>query len=197
MDRETFFDHLKEKLTPEELMRVQRGYWFAKNTHRFQRRDTGERYFEHCRRVASILIERNAYNADSITLALIHDVVEDGFTPPGVILKLFGATLYRWAFLLSKKLPVFDEITGRVLVWGKIDIAPYFSSVAHAEQEVRMVKLADRLDNLRSIGNWSCSRIERYIKETVKFIIPIAESTDSWFVVEFEKEVDRLRKKFL
>ncbi len=52
MNRETFFDTIHTLVDPSELIMVSHAYWLAKQVHREQTRDSGERYFEHCRRVA-------------------------------------------------------------------------------------------------------------------------------------------------
>lgn len=58
MDRKEFLERVKGRFSGQDLERIAKAYWFAKAVHRGQVRNTGERYFEHCRRVACKLLER-------------------------------------------------------------------------------------------------------------------------------------------
>lgn len=171
-----------------DLKLVQNAYWFAKDVHRKDIRDTGERYFEHCRRVALILMEeRNVYDAEIIATAFIHDCIEDTHAPPDVILSIFGSTVHEWAYTLSKTLPFFDELSGEVVRREKKDAKIYFAEIHHGPWQVRLLKCADRVDNLRSFGAWDAERKARYIQETEEYILPIAEQVDPWFTKEMKK----------
>jgi GTP diphosphokinase / guanosine-3',5'-bis(diphosphate) 3'-diphosphatase len=188
VNRKKFFNLLRYQLSLNELRFVQKAYWFAKDVHRIQTRDGGERYFEHCRRVALVIIEeRKIFDADTIVTALVHDVIEDTFVPPDAFFNLFGPRTYEWTHILSKNTPCFDEINGTVVIRDKKDIQKYFWVIQNASREVRLVKLSDRLDNLRSFGIWPEERRQRYIRETKEYIVPIALATDPWFVEEFSK----------
>ena len=77
MNRKQFFASLKENVDATELRRIQAAYWIAKEAHRQQARDCGERYFEHPRRTASILIRHGVIDTHTILLALLHDTLED------------------------------------------------------------------------------------------------------------------------
>src|ERR1700689_1313481 len=92
--RESFFNRVAPDLSAMELKRLQVAYWFAKDVHREQQRDNGERYFEHVRSVALILMDRGIRNIECLIIALIHDVMEDTDAPDGVILDLFGPVVY-------------------------------------------------------------------------------------------------------
>ena len=187
MNRLEFFSLLRN-LPPPDLKLVQNAYWYAKNVHRLDRRDSGERYFEHCRRVPLILIqERGIYEARTIATGLTHDSVEDTFAPPDVLLALLGPEVYESVEILSKTTPAFDCLTGLMVARGKKDTELYWEQIVKAPARARLVKCADRLDNLRSFGIWSEERRQRYVAETKRWILPIASATDPWFVVEMAK----------
>jgi len=188
MNREMFFGLLKDKLSARDLKLIQNAYWFAKDAHRAQTRDDGERYFEHCRRVALVLIrERGIFDPEIIVTALTHDVGEDTTVPPDVIFSLFGPSVYEWTQLLSKTLPVFDATTGAVTLRGKKDLQKYFWAIQSGPIPAGLVKCADRTDNMRSFGCWPPERKAKYIRETREYIIPIAQKVDPWFVDELSK----------
>lgn len=161
-----------------ELQQIQQAYWFSKNVHRPQKRNDGERYFEHPLRVAKNLIKLGHINCQAIITALLHDVVEDTFTPGHVIIKLFGSDIWYNLSLLSKSRPILDPITMEMIGKLKTPIDEYFQLIAKSEKNVRLVKVADRVDNTRDLPVFSPDRQKRYIEETVKYIVPIAKNTD-------------------
>jgi GTP pyrophosphokinase len=195
MNREEFFSKIEDKVSPEGLLLIQRAYWFAKNVHSWQERDDGGRYFEHPRRVVCTLIDLGIFDPETLVLAFIHDCMEDGFTPSGVILTLFGPTIYNNLLILSKKLPVFNEITGKVISWAKRDTKEYFAGIAAASTTVRLVKLADRRDNVGDMDSWKPDRVQEYLAETAEFLLPIARQTNDWFVGEFERIMDKQERR--
>ncbi|MDP2598546.1 MAG: HD domain-containing protein [Candidatus Liptonbacteria bacterium] len=188
MNREEFFELLKSKISQPGLDLVQDAYNLAKNLHRDQMRDDGERYFEHCRRVALVIIlERKIFQPETIATALLHDVLEDTFVHPRVLRKVFGEEIHGWLNLLSKTVPRFDDMTGKVVFREKKGLQNYFWAIQNGPLPVRIIKLSDRLDNLRSFSIWPSERRAKYIRETKGYIFPIAQDTDSWFIGEFSK----------
>lgn len=180
MNREHFFKELEKHLTHDELEKAQWAYFISKEAHRQQKRDGGERYFEHPRRVAYELMRRGVYDVNSICAALLHDTVEDTHVPTQMIERLFGKTVLRYVLLLSKITPTRDNITGFHTSYVKKPLDEYHTEIANGPREVRLIKLCDRLDNLRSIMNsgWKIERKRRYIAETIKYFLPMAKETD-------------------
>ncbi len=178
MDRETFFDRIHQLVDPSELIRVSHAYWLAKQVHREQVRDSGERYFEHCRRVALNLAELPSVTASDFILSFTHDCVEDGFMPPGMLRSLFGDEMAHAVATISKSIPVFDEHSLTVTSRRKKTSEDYFSGIARAPVFVRQVKCSDRLDNLRSMGVWTPERKKKYLIETEMHILPLAHDID-------------------
>ncbi|KKS37735.1 MAG: hypothetical protein A3G49_05740 [Candidatus Sungbacteria bacterium RIFCSPLOWO2_12_FULL_41_11] len=184
MNRKEFFDKINGFVSVEDNKKISQAYWLAKEVHREQKRDGGERYFEHCRRVALFLIEHGSTNADEIITALLHDCVEDGFVPDDLLEKLFGATVSGAVETLSKITRIFDEATGAVKEKKKKNLDDYFRKIFESAVFIRRVKLADRLDNLRSMDIWPEKRKQKYLLETEKYILPIALATDMRFYNE-------------
>lgn len=188
MNRETFFDTIHNIIDPSEVIMVSHAYWLAKQVHREQVRDSGERYFEHCRRVALSLAELASVTADDIVLAFLHDCIEDGFMPPGMLRVLFGDEMAHATATISKSIPVFDEHFLTVISRRKKNLEDYFFGIARAPVFVRQVKCSDRLDNLRSMGVWTLGRKRKYVIETEIHILPLARDIDSELRTQLEDE---------
>jgi GTP diphosphokinase / guanosine-3',5'-bis(diphosphate) 3'-diphosphatase len=181
MNRKEFFEKLPYYFSKKDRVRIVRAYWLAKEVHRSQKRDGGERYFEHCRRVACFLIDYGPTNADEIITALLHDCVEDGFIPADLLTMLFGQPVADAIDALSKVTLIFNEHTGAIKEKTKKDTDEYWQIIAKSPAWIRRVKLADRMDNINDMDVWSKERQWKYIAETKKYILPIARATDFRF----------------
>ncbi len=188
MNRKQFFASLKENVDATELRRIQAAYWIAKEAHRQQARDCGERYFEHPRRTASILIRHGVIDTHTILLALLHDTLEDTPLPQTVILEQFGAAVLKDVLLLSNRYAIFDESTGEITRWEKKEKADYYVAIATAGIAVRIVKIADRIDNLRSMDDvWPKERQAWYRRDTKRHILPFAEGVKTGLADELKE----------
>ena len=188
MNRETFFETIHPLVDPSELITISHAYWLAKQVHREQMRDNGERYFEHCRRIAVELAHLRSATAQDITLAFLHDCIEDGFMPPGLLRALFGDEMARAVATISKTTPVFDDHSLTVVSRRKKDITDYFSGIAAGPAFVRRVKCADRLDNLRTMRVWTDEEQYEYIAETRLYVLPLAHDIDVQLACEIDEE---------
>ncbi|MBI3274245.1 MAG: HD domain-containing protein [Candidatus Colwellbacteria bacterium] len=186
-----FFEKLALR-HPRDVQLIEWAYWIAKNAHREQKRDHGERYFEHCKRVALILSERDNCTATEIILALLHDCIEDTYIPESMLRHLFYDFISDALATLTKFTVIYDTKTGSVLEKKKKTNEKYFSLIAKAPLYVRRVKLADRLDNLRGMETWTNERILRYCDETEEYILPIARNCDEFFYRELTKNIAHL-----
>jgi|GEM_PF-1460123 len=194
LNRERFFELLNH-LSPIDREKVVVAYWLAKNAQRGQTRDGGERYFEHVRGVALLLIENGYSDAEIIIKALLHDLIEDTETPFSIIIMLFGKEVFESLLLLSKNEPVFDE-SGTVIRRIKLSDEVYYGNLVGAAQSDRLVKCADRLHNLLSMGVWPRLRQIPYAIHTEKFALPLAMETDETFytLLKFQVELVLQRK---
>lgn len=187
MTRKLFFDRLRG-LPAGDLLQIQLAYWLAKNAHRTQQpRDNGDRYFEHPRGVALILIDRNYRSKDMLTKALLHDVVEDTNTPPHVIVNLFTHDIWESLVRLSKYMPNFDPVTGQIQHRYKKSAEEYFAELSQGPKEDQLIKVADRLHNLRDCAPWSLERRKKYVDETKTYLVPMAQIVDPWFAHALEE----------
>ncbi len=153
----------------EDFAPLQKAFAFAESLHQGQFRASGEPYMSHPVAVAGILAEMRM-DAVSIETGLLHDVVEDTSATSEEIRRQFGEEVARCV----------DGVTKL----GKLD----FSSAEDRQAEsyrkmllamvedirVMIVKLADRLHNMRTLGALSRERQERIAHETVEIYAPIA-----------------------
>lgn len=161
----SFFGRLTPILAPSELLQVELAYLLAKDKHKYQqRRDEKDaqgnplRYFEHPKRVAIILMdEHGIFEPNFIKAALGHDLLEDTNISPELLEYCFGTISTRWIKMLSK-----------VPKEGYYDRLKMFGT-----WEAMFIKLCDRLDNLRSIGE-SRESIQKQIDDTERNIYPLA-----------------------
>ncbi len=147
-NHQSFLDRLKLKVTDRELVLIDWAYINAKYGHRNQQRDDGSRYFDHLRSVALILIdELEIFDAEMIMAALLHDILEDSYLFDKKRIKiLFGKKVAKMVTLLS--IPKMDSA-----VFSSKDerLSVYHQAIAGSPQRVIIIKLCDRLHNLRTL----------------------------------------------
>lgn len=208
MNRKEFFQIVRkwlDELDEDEMDQIQWAYWLAKNAHRIQKRDSNERYFEHCRRVAILFTKRWAkvigeYHIDyhlNIVIALLHDIIEDCFLPPRFLEKLFGQDVVDAIELLSKCKIVVDSRSGKIRKLWKGD-EKYYGAIRKSNDigiQVQVIKCFDRLDNIRDFKGWTKKRQQKYIAETEKYILPIAKRTDKTLYRLLLEEIAKIKKK--
>ena len=180
MNRQKFFYQFKGVFSKEDILKISWAYWIAKEAHRNQKRDEGDRYFEHSRRVSCLTFastrpkKDEAPSANEIITALLHDCVEDCFPPQNFLRTLFGEEVALGVDTLSKINPVFDEATGTIIEKKKKNLQEYYAKIANSDMWIRRIKLCDRFDNLSGMDVWPEARKEKYRKETGEYILPIA-----------------------
>jgi guanosine-3',5'-bis(diphosphate) 3'-pyrophosphohydrolase len=154
----------KDDLTP-----LQKAYQFASHCHEGQRRDSGEPYMVHPLMVAHILAEMRMDTVAMVT-GLLHDVVEDTSVTVDQVRKEFGAEVARCVDGLTKlsKLDFFSAEDRQAENFRKMLLAMV------EDIRVIMVKLADRMHNLRTLGYLDADRRERIARETLEIYAPIA-----------------------
>ncbi len=180
------FAYLQERLTPNlsetELQIVQRAYAVAAQAHTGQMRDEGTSYIVHPVRVAVALVdELNIYTPELVCSALLHDVIEDSPTTRAQIAEMFGEEVGRIVWLLTK----FEEVS----------LADYLSAIEEAnETGAPIVKLCDRLDNLRFISHSpKLEKKYRYVYTTEKYYLPLAARTDDYLYQEITRSLNELK----
>jgi len=161
---------------------IDRAYAFSEEKHTGQMRKSGDPYFIHPTSVASIIAEMRLDTA-SVVAALLHDVVEDTEVTEQEIADIFGQEV---AFLV-------DGVTklGKVNFHSKEDRqAESFRKMLLAmarDIRVLLVKLADRLDNMRTLEHMKPESQERIARETIEIYAPLAGRLGiQWLKAELE-----------
>ena len=191
---ERTYDHLADALSPHldaaDLAFIRRAYELAEAVHATQMRDEGTPYILHPLRVAIALAEELDITSPTlICSALLHDVIEDSpdYYARGPVTREdiaagFGAEVAEVVWLLSK----FEDVT----------LPAYLAAIeAAAPTGAPIVKLADRLDNLRSLTRSpKVDKIRRYIRTTEIFFLPMARRTNRYLYAELTRLLEEARR---
>ena len=146
-----------------------RAYEYGKNYHSGQFRVSGEKYFNHPIEVAKILINQKMDDA-TIATAILHDTVEDTELSINEVKKNFGDSI---ALLVDGV----TKLTNLQISSGKTKQAENFRKfIVSMSKDLRilLVKLADRLHNMRTIKALSQGKQSRKAKETMEIFAPLA-----------------------
>ena len=165
----SFFKKAKSYLDYKDLKKIQKAYTFAFYSHDGQQRRDGSNYITHPVEVAAILLELRM-DPDTICAALMHDVLEDCDVNKGNLRELFGEDV--------------AEIVDGVSKLGKLDITARMDRDANNLQKmmlaiskdvrVVLVKICDRLHNMRTIEHLPRSKQIKKSKETIELYGPLA-----------------------
>lgn len=186
---EEFTDLVRRYNPNANLKRIKKAYDFAEKAHRGQKRRSGEDFFVHPSEVARILVR---FKADSATIssALLHDTVEDASTSVETVRKEFG-----------------DEIAGLVEGLTKISGQWFETKEEYKAENLRkillattkdirviMIKLADRLHNMRTLATFRPDKRKRIAQETLEIYAPIAHKLGMW---RMKGELEDLSLRYL
>jgi GTP diphosphokinase / guanosine-3',5'-bis(diphosphate) 3'-diphosphatase len=161
---------LETYLSPEQIQRVHRAYVFGARAHEGQKRLTGEPYIYHPLAVAHTMAEMRM-DADSIIAGILHDVIEDTPTAKEQLAREFGQDVAELVDGVSKLTHLNFESRAEAQ-------AQNFRKMMLAmvnDLRVIMVKLADRLHNMRTLGVMPPDKRRRIARETLEIYAPIAQ----------------------
>lgn len=160
---------LSQYLSATKIAEVERGYYLAKKAHSGQFRSSGEEYITHPLSVAIILA--NYYmESDVIIAALLHDVIEDTSVTKAEITREFGAEIADLVDGVSKLTQI--KFSSK----EKAKAENFQKMVLAMTKDIRVIviKLVDRLHNMRTIGALRLDKKKRIAQETLDVYIPIA-----------------------
>ncbi len=162
-------ERLSHYLSNPQIQQVSRAYYYAEQAHDGQRRRSGEPYIIHPLAVATILADMHL-DHQSLMAAMLHDVIEDTGVPKTALAKQFGDVVTDLVDGVSKLTNIHFESKEH-------QQAENFQKMAMAmakDIRVILVKLADRLHNLRTLGSLKSEKRRRIAKETLDIYAPIA-----------------------
>jgi GTP pyrophosphokinase len=168
---------------------IRKAYQYSEWAHRTQTRKSGEPYFTHPAGVASIITELKLDTA-SICAGLLHDVVEDTLATVDDLMGQFGGEIAN----------LVDGVTklGKINFTSREDrqAENFRKMVVAMARDIRvlLIKLCDRLDNMRTLDHMSSEAQERIARETVEIYAPLANRLG---IQRLKSELEDLSFKYL
>lgn len=165
---ESIFTMLAKRLDEEQMKMVRAAYNFAAVAHKDQKRKTGEPYIIHPIAVARIVAEEMGLGANPVMAAFLHDVIEDCPYTIDDIRERFGDDV---AFLVGvvtkQKKAKYDKSK-------QVDNFRQILSSVQFDVRAILVKLADRLHNMRTLSSMRPDKQMKIASETDYFYAPLA-----------------------
>jgi len=185
--KKQFFAKVRQKISDERcVVAIEVAYNIAKEAHRQQQRKDGERYFDHVKAVAWILLTETGIT-DQLRLtilliaALLHDIIEDTFVAKRRHLK----------FMFDQVSPDITAVAWEVTKVRATDPQKKWRKLlASNRRPTKLVKAADRLHNQRTLLSCSRSQIRKKNKETRNTILP-------WLRANLETIDEQSRRQIL
>ena len=159
----------KPILKADDAKRIKRAFTLALEAHKDMRRKSGEPFIFHPLTVAEICVEEIGLGTTSIIAALIHDVVEDTDIELADIERMFGKKIAKIVDGLTKIRGVFE--------YGTSQQAENFRKMLFTLSEdvrVILIKLADRLHNMRTLESMPRNKQLKVASETIYLYAPLA-----------------------
>lgn len=179
---------------------IKRAYFLAKEAHKGVRRRSGEPYIIHPIEVALIAVREIGLGKKSVVAALLHDVVEDTEYSVEDIARIFSPKIASMVDGLTKMAGVFNSKSS--------EQAEYFRKVLLTlsdDVRVIIIKIADRLHNMRTLGAMPHDKQIKITSETIYLFVPLAyrlglhaiksEMEDLCMKYRFPEEYEQIRRK--
>ncbi|HSH01378.1 MAG TPA: RelA/SpoT family protein [Anaerolineae bacterium] len=178
---EEFFAEADTYLDRDERAILRQAFELAKKEHGDDRRKSGELFFTHPLTVAYYLAQAQA-DVVTLTAALLHDVAEDTKISIGEIKERFGQEVAHVVDGVTKFSAVSEGIGGKTLTKTQVQTATLhklFGMMAD-DWRVGIIKLFDRLHNLRTIKSTSIESQKRKARETLAVYAPLSNRLGMW-----------------
>jgi GTP pyrophosphokinase len=175
-------DRVQSYMTPEEQELIQKAYVFSASVHQGQVRLSGEPYLIHPMEVAGMLTDMRL-DCSTVVTGLLHDTVEDTLATPQQIEEAFGKDV---AFLVEGLTKI-----SRITLGGREALqAENFRKMIlamSADIRILMVRLADRIHNMRTLQYHPPDKQKYIARETLDLYAPLANRLGIyWMKVELE-----------
>src|SRR6266850_345877 len=157
-------------LPAEQVARIREAAEFGASAHKGQKRLSGEPYIAHPVAAAAILADLRL-DGDTIVAAILHDVIEDTPTPKDQLAARFGGAVAELVDAVTK----LDQIKFKSREEAQAESFRKMLLAMVRDLRVILVKLADRMHNMRTIGAMAPARRRAIARETLEIYAPIAE----------------------
>jgi guanosine-3',5'-bis(diphosphate) 3'-pyrophosphohydrolase len=168
-DAERLIEEVSTYLKPQDVEHVRAAIEFSRIAHEGQTRHSGDPYVTHPIAVARILTPLHL-DVQSIIAALLHDVIEDTPVTAAQVAEKFGTPVAELVEGLSK----LDKIQFETREDAQAENFRKMLLAMARDVRVILIKLADRLHNMRTLGAMSREKCERIASETMEIYAPIA-----------------------
>jgi GTP pyrophosphokinase len=163
------FQDLSGYLKPDDIAQLESAYHYSEQAHEGQYRATGEPYISHPLAVANILASWHL-DAQALTAALLHDVMEDTAVTKSDLTERFGRAVAEMVDGLSK----LDKIEFQTHEDAQAENFRKMLLAMARDVRVMLIKLADRLHNMRTLDGLAPEKQRRIARETLEIYAPIA-----------------------
>jgi GTP pyrophosphokinase len=165
----TLFKEWSGYLKPEDLSQIESAYHFSEAAHEGQFRQSGEPYISHPLAVANILAQWHL-DPQALSAALLHDVMEDTAVTKTELSRNFGKPVAELVDGLSK----LDKIEFETQEKAQAENFRKMLLAMARDVRVILIKLADRLHNMRTLDAVDARKRRRIARETLEIYAPIA-----------------------
>ena len=188
LEVEGLLGRLARRLSAEDIARISDAYQLAREAHKEQRRKSGEPYIMHPVAVAKIVAEELRLGANPIIAAFLHDVVED--TPYTVedIEQRFGSDVAFLVDVVTKKKKKNNSTSS-----SQIDNYKQMLNSLHYDIRALLIKLSDRLHNMRTLDSMRPDKQMKIAGETDYFYAPLAHRLGLYYI---KRELENLSFRY-
>ncbi len=192
---EALWNNLPESFRGESRELILRAYMLASYAHHAMQRDSGEPYITHPIAVTEILAELHM-DPEALAAGLLHDVAEDSDYSIDYLRTHFGATIARLVDGVTKlkKIQEKKSKTDAPVSNQKAESLRKMMLASIEDLRVLIIKLADRLHNMRTLAGQKEYKRRRTARETLDYYAPIANRLGIWRI---KSELEDLSFRYL
>jgi guanosine-3',5'-bis(diphosphate) 3'-pyrophosphohydrolase len=186
---EELLERLKSNKSEADIAKIKAACEFAAAAHQGQKRESGEAYIQHPLEVA-VIVNELAMDTTTVIAALLHDVVEDTAVNIEQISKLYGATVA----MLVNGVTKLSKLNFQTKQEQQMENLRKMFLAMTQDLRVIIIKLADRLHNMRTLKYLPEGKQKRVAKETQEIYAPLSHRLGMWRI---KWELEDLALRFL
>ena len=184
---ERVFEAMRSRCSEKDMQRIRDAFDLANLAHAPQRRKSGEPYIVHPIAVALIAAEEMRLDADCVITAFVHDVVEDtDYTLEDIRLRFGDEVAFLLDVVTKKKKEHYDTTK-------QVDNYRQLLNSLHYDIRALMVKIADRLHNMRTLQSMRPDKQMKIAGETDSFYAPLANRLG---LIDVKSDLENLSFKY-